>query len=356
MKKRIFTGFLAALLAAVLLSGCAPEDRHETAPAVAETTLGKEGAETGMGQSDMGQPDMGRTDMERADAEQTETPLYIIPREEEVGIPENMSLFISRPFLYQGTEWKFEMYAQGETDENGRLLFDDSAGFFMKVISDDGEYELFDDQVQLGVPSADVLIDQENRLHIILTDARTAKYEVTDFLYDGQEKKFLGRKIIGLNGINYLGETGTEGENGLKSDAEAAEADSSEEMELCAFLINLEGDTVVVDPAEYITTDDTERMKELNLTEADMPSGYYIYNPDEATETFRLTPETVYSFIDWNRDFVDSDRFEDMNISTTTRAVFEKYLKTYKDSKPGMPFFFQIKDGAVERVLEKPMA
>lgn len=221
MKKRIFTGFLAVLLAAVLLSGCAPEDRHKTIPAVPETTLVKEGAETSMGQPDMGQMDM----------EQTETPLYIIPREEEVGIPENMSLFVSRPFLYQGTEWKFEMYAQEETDENGELLFDDSAGFFMKVISGDGEYELFDDQIQLGIPSADVLIDQENRLHIILTDARTAKYEVTDFLYDEQEKKFLGRKIVDFNGINYLGGTGTEGKSGSKSDVDAAAVDVSEENE-----------------------------------------------------------------------------------------------------------------------------
>lgn len=194
MKKWRLTGFSAALLAAVLLSGCAPKVSRETAAAVPETALEKEEFETEM--------------------EQTEAPLYIIPREEEVGIPENMSLFISRPFLYQGTEWKFEMYAQGETDENGRLLFDDSAGFFMKVISDDGEYELFDDQVQLGVPSADVLIDQENQLHIILTDARTAKYEVTDFLYDEENKKFLGRKVVGFNGINYLGGTGIEGESG----------------------------------------------------------------------------------------------------------------------------------------------
>lgn len=207
--KRKRTVCLAALLAAILLSGCGREDRSESAATPTESKAAVIVADTETEPSETEPMAPQLTEME-----QTEVPLYIIPREEEVGIPENMSLFISRPFLYQGTEWKFEMYAQGETDENGRLLFDDSAGFFMKVISDDGEYELFDDQVQLGVPSADVLIDQENQLHIILTDARTAKYEVTDFLYDEENKKFLGRKVVGFNGINYLGGTGIEGESG----------------------------------------------------------------------------------------------------------------------------------------------
>ena len=85
-----------------------------------------------------------------------------------------------------------------------------------------------------------------------------------------------------------------------------------------------------------------------------MPDGYYIYNPDETTETLQLTKETNYTFIDWGRDFVDADLYEDLLISTTSRELFRSYLKTYRDSRPGMPFFLEVEDGTVKSILEKP--
>ena len=66
--------------------------------------------------------------------------------------------------------------------------------------------------------------------------------------------------------------------------AEKAEAETESESEVksyCAYVISLGTDTIEVDIAEYITDEDTERMRELDLTEGDMPDGYYIYNPDE---------------------------------------------------------------------------
>ena len=109
-----------------------------------------------------------------------------------------------------------------------------------------------------------------------------------------------------------------------------------------------------MDIAEYITDEDTERMRELDLTEGDMPDGYYIYNPDETKETLHLTKETNYTFIDWGRDFVDADLYEDLLISTTSRELFRSYLKTYRNSRPGMPFFLEVEDGTVKSILEKP--
>ena len=119
-------------------------------------------------------------------------------------------------------------------------------------------------------------------------------------------------------------------------------------------VVSLGTDTIEVDIAEYITDEDTERMRELDLTEGDMPDGYYIYNPDETTETLQLTKETNYTFIDWGRDFVDADLYEDLLISTTSRELFRSYLKTYRDSRPGMPFFLEVEDGTVKSILEKP--
>ena len=123
---------------------------------------------------------------------------------------------------------------------------------------------------------------------------------------------------------------------------------------IAAFLKSMTDSTITVDVAEFITDDDTERIKELNLTGEDMTDGYYIYNPDEETVTWKLDRQTVYTFIDWNSDFTGSDYPEEY--TTTDAAEFQKYIGTYEDSQPGMPLFFQIEDGAVKIILEKQIA
>ncbi len=38
------------------------------------------------------------------------------------------------------------------------------------------------------------------------------------------------------------------------------------------------------------------------------------------------------------------------------KMIFEKYMETYTDAKPGMPFFLKMKGNTVIQILEKPMA
>ena len=45
---------------------------------------------------------------------------------------------------------------------------------------------------------------------------------------------------------------------------------------IAAFLKDMTDSTITVDIAEFITDDNTERIKELKLSEEDMPDGYYI--------------------------------------------------------------------------------
>lgn len=99
-----------------------------------------------------------------------------------------------------------------------------------------------------------------------------------------------------------------------------------------------------------------EKMEEFNLTEEDLLSGYYIYNPDEGTSVYTLTPDTTYNFIDWNRDFTDSDDTGIVSISTTSIDDFIKYLNTYTDARLGMPFFFELDGNNVISITERPMA
>lgn len=208
MKRKRTVCLAAALLTAGLLAGCSPENASQTAVAVVVSGTEKM-----------------KTDAETELAEKEQTPLITVRREDEVGIPEKLVLYSSLPFQFKAEDWKIELYAQGETGESGELLFDDNSWFFMKVVSSDGEYEFFDEAVQLGIPSAEALTDLEGRLHIIVKDARTAQYEITDYLYDEDSKKFTGTKVMDYGGINYLGGT----RNGMGSVDDREEDDGTVE-------------------------------------------------------------------------------------------------------------------------------
>ena len=67
----------------------------------------------------------------------------------------------------------------------------------------DGAYTLFDDRVQLGIPAGEAWMDTENRLHIVIRDVRSARYAVTDFMFDGEADAFAGEAVMDWNGINY---------------------------------------------------------------------------------------------------------------------------------------------------------
>lgn len=120
----------------------------------------------------------------------------------------------------------------------------------------------------------------------------------------------------------------------------------------CAFIVSMTKDTIEVDVAEYLELTDTERMRELNLTEHDLPDGYHVHNPDTDTVTWKLDEHTQYLFVDWGGDFTpDGPGY----ILTKNFSLFQTYLKPY-GSKPRLPFFFQVEDGVVKLLVEKPFA
>jgi len=123
--------------------------------------------------------------------------------------------------------------------------------------------------------------------------------------------------------------------------------------EICAFVKEIKDNVIVVDIAEYVTTEDTERIAELNLTDFDMINGYYINNTEIDLKEYTLTQETVYNFIDWKNDFVEEG--ENREFSTTNKEDFIKYLDTYENSRPQMPFFFEVADNEVISITEKIM-
>lgn len=126
------------------------------------------------------------------------------------------------------------------------------------------------------------------------------------------------------------------------------------DYDLCAIIREIDGGKVVLDPVEFITRSDTERMAELGLTEGDFPNGYYIYNADENTDEYPLAEGAEYNFIDWSRKFVAEDA-EDIKISTKDGAVFEEYIRPYLEDGSKIRFFFQLDGNQISSITEEAL-
>ena len=121
---------------------------------------------------------------------------------------EGKALYSECPFVYGDSEWKLQTFVPEDMLIDGELAMDDRVNFLIQAVCGEESYVLFDEMVQIGVPAADVFIDQQEQLHIILRDVRTAKYRVTDFVYDAENKKFIGKDVLNEDAINYIGTTG----------------------------------------------------------------------------------------------------------------------------------------------------
>lgn len=121
---------------------------------------------------------------------------------------DGLALYASCPFTYEEKEWELQTFVQEDMLIDGELAMDDRGHFLIQVVSGEDSYVLFDDTVQLGMPEADAWIDEQEKLHIVVRDVRTARYRVTDFVHDPEKRKFIGNSVLNGDGINYLGTTG----------------------------------------------------------------------------------------------------------------------------------------------------
>ena len=121
---------------------------------------------------------------------------------------EGMALYSSCPFVYEDSEWELQTFVREDMLIDGELAMDDSGHFLIQAISGEESYVFLDETIQLGVPEADVWVDDQNKMHIVIRDVRTARYRVTDFVFDSEEKTFIGTDVLSGEGINYIGTTG----------------------------------------------------------------------------------------------------------------------------------------------------
>lgn len=121
-------------------------------------------------------------------------------------VPRGMNLYKKMSFRYKGKKWKIQMYAGADIDRNGELELDDRCRFLIRAIGEGKKYILFDDIVQLGVPSVKVFADMDDVLHVIIEDSSTASFIVYDNMYDFRKKTFSKSSVCSYEGINMIGE------------------------------------------------------------------------------------------------------------------------------------------------------
>lgn len=110
-------------------------------------------------------------------------------------------------------------------------------------------------------------------------------------------------------------------------------------------------DSITIDEAEYIEEGNTDRLKELGVTEEDMWDGFYLYNPSEEQITYTYSDKTVFTFIDWGGNFTGLPY--PSFYTTESLEEFHKYVETYADG--WLLLFFKVEDGAIQYVLERPI-
>ena len=192
------------LMFALSLGGCGEGER--TVYVAQETSVEQE---TSAAQETSVNQETGLTAAESGETSQEvqEIPELAVRREENVP-PENMTLYSSCPFSFDNEEWQLCLYIQAELVIDGSLALDDRCAFLIRAEKGDGAYTLFEDIVQLGVPAGDVWMDLENRIHIAIRDVRSARYQVTEYVYDGEADAFYGQRVVDQDGVNYIGSVG----------------------------------------------------------------------------------------------------------------------------------------------------
>lgn len=194
MKKYTLPIILLAVSFSISLSGCQKQGEKSTE----ENRI--EAGNTETVQSETGVPEESQA-TEKDLAEPIEAGI-------SEGNLEGKALYSECPFVYGDSEWKLQTFVPEDMLIDGELAMDDRVNFLIQAVCGKESYVLFDEMVQIGVPEADVFIDQQEQLHIILRDVRTAKYRVTDFAYDAENKKFIGKDVLNEDAINYIGTTG----------------------------------------------------------------------------------------------------------------------------------------------------
>ncbi len=167
-------------------------------------------------------------------------------------------------------------------------------------------------------------------------------------VYDGKVLRMFTQTARSLEEENLLGGASSNGTNKETpvSSINSSSADENTE-EILAYIKNFDsaGGQVTYDPIEWVTAQDTKRMKELGLKKEDMPNGFHIYNPSKETENLKLSPNAAFDIVYWNNEMVENGHM------AVSREKFAQRLNQEHASE--FPFHLTVKDDVITKVQEQ---
>lgn len=121
--------------------------------------------------------------------------------------------------------------------------------------------------------------------------------------------------------------------------------------EYSGYIMFYDGDKLELDDFEWITLEDKEKIKALNLSEKDMPNGYYIHNVSAETLKFDMADEVNYVFYDLGNLYVSKN--QDKKYMTSSKEEFKDFLYGGSDMPRKTPFWVEVKDNKVISIKEE---
>ncbi|MGG0824252.1 hypothetical protein ABE099_15415 [Paenibacillus turicensis] len=132
--------------------------------------------------------------------------------------------------------------------------------------------------------------------------------------------------------------------------SEAKEKEMQPEKKIYTGYLSLEGNKLLIDDFEFISSKDKARIKELGLNDMDMPNGYYIHNETDELKTFILDENTSYMFFDSQNLFVKEE--DDKKYTTKSLDEFKTYLNPGGNDPNTIPFEIETQGEKVISIKE----
>ena len=121
-----------------------------------------------------------------------------------------------------------------------------------------------------------------------------------------------------------------------------SDADTDSAAAFMAYITDFSTDTICADKIEWVTFPGS-RAEELDLTEDDAPSGFYIYNPDTASEPFSLPADCRITILDWENSYTP------LQVSA---EEFYSVLKERGGLNSGIPYNLQTAGNKITEISE----
>lgn len=160
----------------------------------------------------------------------------------------------------------------------------------------------------------------------------------------GKEEALLDPVQVAIEYIKTeLGQPVSRDKLAIDYEATAEDFKVTPESRLTGYVTSLaiDTDTLNFDQVEWLTMEDSDRFAALNISEEDLPGGFYILNKYEINDLYQVTAETEYKLI---------DREQPGSLTSVSKQEFIAYFKPLTGNAP--PCTITVSNGTVTSITE----